>query len=527
MNSSGGGSDPPKNVGYLELTHDINSVDSDDIIMNPVNSSLSLEASVSDDLGDTNSNNLTNNTSISNTDSSKVNSVGDKNISNAEKTRPVIYYKDDKFGIFEVYMESKNQELNIGNFHALSLAKYVFDNNFQGAKRINRKGKNRISVEFYTFSDANQFVEKHLNHELYNVFIPFNKVSCKCIIRNVDLDFSIDVIKKYVQTGSDDRRVLEVRRLKRKHTEPDKTVTYIPTGTVCLTMSGTSLPREVSICGLYFKVLPYLFPVVQCFNCLRYGHIAKQCRAKKRCFGCGSLTHENHLCVLKCIHCESNEHNSTSKLCPEYTRQFRIKEIMSLENKSFFEASERVPQLPNKIKKSNNPYLTNLSEFPLLKNNSGVVRLSQFPQEDSSSHLQDTIQIHERREVYRQENPGPSYSSIAKSVKKRKVDLSQSKQFNWKEHNQCLISPNGRIASSQSSPGFNFFPQSSPSNSNVLQANTDAQQRDDLGNSTLEHIIKTASILTTAERAHVLNFMTQLESLVRLRQSPYDQSNPR
>lgn len=65
--------------------------------------------------------------------------------------------------------------------------------------------------------------------------------------------------------------------------------------------------------------------------------------------GCGLVSHdEESVCNLRCYCCNSLEHVSTSKLCSEYIRQGRLKEIMPLKNKIFDEANEFVPQLSNK-----------------------------------------------------------------------------------------------------------------------------------------------------------------------------------
>lgn len=49
----------------------------------------------------------------------------------------------------------------------------------------------------------------------------------------------------------------------------DKTISYIPT-TVCVTFKGIYLSEEMTLFGLTYPVLPYLMPVVQCYNCLLF-----------------------------------------------------------------------------------------------------------------------------------------------------------------------------------------------------------------------------------------------------------------
>lgn len=70
---------------------------------------------------------------------------------------------------------------------------------------------------------------------------------------------------------------------------------------------------------------------------LSYGHTQKLCEGKKRCKNCGQFKseHTNTNCEVRCIHCEDCNHKSISKECPEYSKQYRIKQIMSIENISF------------------------------------------------------------------------------------------------------------------------------------------------------------------------------------------------
>lgn len=72
------------------------------------------------------------------------------------------------------------------------------------------------------------------------------------------------------------------------------------------------------------------------------------CRGKKRCRNCGHVESVDHAgCNTVCVHCKSKDHVATSKECPEFGRQKKIKD-MSFENMSFFEAEEMVPRLFNK-----------------------------------------------------------------------------------------------------------------------------------------------------------------------------------
>lgn len=416
------------------------------------------------------------------------------NNSSSVKKRPVVKYNYKNIGPFEVYVESKEKDKNLGNLHILSLAKMVFNLNNNEIQKINRKGKNRIGVVFRNFKSANDFVDFFQNNNQFNVFIPYNKVTCKGVIKYVDLNFSEEEILEYSQCNINSSEILEVRRIKRKNVGVDGTNSYIPTSTVCILFSGVSIPREIFICGLSFPVYPYLLPVVQCFNCLLYGHTKKLCRGKKKCRKCGTLEQESHVqCEICCFHCKSPDHDGTNRVCPEFVRQKRIKELMSFENKSFFEANELTPSIYKK-NQNNSPVTFQIKDFPQLNNNS--------PQSN-------TYHVHERRDVYRKYNPNSSYSSVLGNSKKRKTDSNRLGGWNREEQNNFLINPNGRLPNVSSV----LSQYSNPSQILLSGENSRPLQREDVNNKALQDIIAVASILPLNERSKVLNFMTQLTSI--------------
>lgn len=70
------------------------------------------------------------------------------------------------------------------------------------------------------------------------------------------------------------------------------------------------------------------------------------------------------------MHCEDCNNKGISKECPNYTRQSRIKQIMSIEKKNS-EASERVPCISHKANKFKEKYPNfRRGDFPVLKANS-------------------------------------------------------------------------------------------------------------------------------------------------------------
>ncbi|CAH1995688.1 unnamed protein product [Acanthoscelides obtectus] len=254
-----------------------------------------------------------------------------------------ICYKNFEQGPFIVFVEAmEGTGIQVGQRRYLQLAKDLFQLNLTNIKRIQVKGRNRLGVEFLDYKSANSFANKELNG--YNIYIPFNKVTCKGIIRQVDTSFPIEEIISAIESPM---KVLDAKRLNRK-TIVDGITKYTPTGTIPITFQGTVRPRDVSIYYLLFLVFTYIPPVTQFFFCLTYGHTKTHCKGKRRCFNCSNPEHneefEDFHCHRKCYHCDSLEHRSNSKDCPEYKRQEKIKQPMIFENISYFEANELCPE---------------------------------------------------------------------------------------------------------------------------------------------------------------------------------------
>uniref|UniRef100_V5I8C7 CCHC-type domain-containing protein n=1 Tax=Anoplophora glabripennis TaxID=217634 RepID=V5I8C7_ANOGL len=379
---------------------------------------------------------------------------------------------------YEVHVQHKNGH-NVGNYNHLAIAKELFNLNLEGISKINKKGKNRISVEFKNFNIANNF----LNNEIliskgYELFIPINNVACRGVVRFVDKSITDEELKVYSRCKNPNIKILNAKRLNRKVTENNVT-NFIPTGTVCFTFSGKNLPKEVAVYNLNMKIEPYISPVIQCYNCLRYGHTKMQCKGKSRCIRCGRSHEEEGNCPfpIKCVHCKSAEHLATDRTCPEFSRQKQIKETMALENLSYYDAQLKFSK-PNENSQPSYSYL--LTEFPPLPTPSRV----DTPIRNKPSH--GNIQ---RSFI----SPVPCFEDKSRSEqhKKRKI---QPMAYDKDLHNDCLNSPNGRSTST-------YFILDTPSTSRNI----------DTGNYQSEgEIIALLTEITRQNRDVVLKFLATI-----------------
>lgn len=101
-------------------------------------------------------------------------------------------------------------------------------------------------------------MDKFQNENDYNVFIPYNRVSCRGIIRNEDTEITLEGILNNIRCNLKRCEILTGRRLNRRSYNADGEIIYKPPGTICLSFSGVGLPREVFIFGLAFLVSPYI-----------------------------------------------------------------------------------------------------------------------------------------------------------------------------------------------------------------------------------------------------------------------------
>lgn len=149
-----------------------------------------------------------------------------------------------------------------------------------------------------------------------------------------------DIVKFSCPVGGKNFIILKAPRFSRKIRNINGEIEYKPTGTILLTFKGSQFPSFVSIFRVVCHVEPLIQKVIQCYNCLRYGHISKQCKGKTRCSKCGEdqeFTACQKLSNIICSFCKGPHLVTNHKACPEFNKQKSIKYIMANENISYKE----------------------------------------------------------------------------------------------------------------------------------------------------------------------------------------------
>lgn len=348
--------------------------------------------------------------------------------------------------------QHRSEALHIGRFSHLSVAKLILDMKLEHVLKIEKKGRNRLCIVFDSYKAANSFLEDARLLGLgYTMFIPANLVSCKGIVRFVDKEIDTEELK--LNSRAQEIRVVGVKRLNRRvFNQQTSTSEFLPTSTVLFTFAGQVLPKFVSIYNLPMPVEPYILPVIQCQQCFLYGHTKKNCNGSERCPNCAEQRKKHgETCVMKCLHCSSPDHTSNSKSCPEFDRQKLMRQVMSFDNLSYFDANIRIPKNYKTAEYHPTPI-----DFPTLKR---------------SGQKSDVIQVSERRNFTPQ---AVTYSRVARKRTKPSSPLQIAPGYDMVAHNACLINPNGRYLDTQPSCSNNLpsSSQGAPSKSTEYSASS-------------------------------------------------------
>ncbi|XP_026475920.1 uncharacterized protein LOC113381160 [Ctenocephalides felis] len=208
-------------------------------------------------------------------------------------------------------------------------------------KEIKAIGINKIKIECYDYKFTNKLVADHIFSEIgARAYIPLSTVIKKGVIYDVDTELSEEHTLKHIKSEVE---ILEVKRILKKQNND-----YVKTPVCVLTFRGQRLPEKVTIHAVKCRVSQYN-KIIQCYNCLRYGHVTTQCRSSVRCGHC-SGNHNYKECdnreeEPKCALC-GNGHQAISKNCEVYKKQIKLKEIMEFNNASYNEAKRILENRP-------------------------------------------------------------------------------------------------------------------------------------------------------------------------------------
>lgn len=281
---------------------------------------------------------------------------------------PKMYLQHDK-GPFIVHISRQETTPSSGTtIRPIIFGQFLKKNNINnivegGIKKI---GRNRISVEFKTGKDANEFIKNSvLSLYKYEAVIPNYNVTRLGLVRGIPTELTMEELVEAMTTPDHCGVVLKARRLNRKQVE-NGVPSWIPTQTVVLTFLGQCLPTRIFLYYTSIIVEAYQLPTIQCNNCCRFGHIKTQCRSQPRCYRCAQ-SHPGENCTVTadkatCLHC-SGTHFATNRNCLEHSRQKSIKIRMTQDNISFQEAAALFPSVKRSFAEVSNVSNTSSSSY--------------------------------------------------------------------------------------------------------------------------------------------------------------------
>lgn len=167
------------------------------------------------------------------------------------------------------------------------------------------------SIEPSAREEANELPKYSEWNKKYYVYVPEKLVECKGVI-SWPVGNDVKEIIEEKSTGKfgnpllNEINVLEAVRLKRKSDNASSNEME-DTGTVIVTFEGLVLPKWVNFNNMLVPVREFRAKPMFCKRCLKYFHTEKRCNNKK-----ATTTPE-----IKCVQCNSSEHESGSKECPK------------------------------------------------------------------------------------------------------------------------------------------------------------------------------------------------------------------
>ncbi|CAH2109130.1 unnamed protein product [Euphydryas editha] len=214
-------------------------------------------------------------------------------------------YPEDITGNEYIVFVESTEETPIGTRDMMYLNN-CFTRFIKGIKYLKKINKYKVGIIFEKPSLANAFLDNvtFLKQQKLRALIPANTTEITGVITDVPIDMSN---KKIFRALSSSKKIICVRRIMRKVKIEDKFENQ-PTKTVAITFAASAvLPDAVCLKMWRLPVIPYIAPVKQCFNCLRYGHLAKFCKNAVCCSIC-TERHNFRSCVTpvqnaKCINC--------------------------------------------------------------------------------------------------------------------------------------------------------------------------------------------------------------------------------
>ena len=223
-----------------------------------------------------------------------------------------------------------------------SLSPFVIEKQIESLAGVPKSVKKLKSGSLLVEVDRPQYAKNLLKIE------QFFHIKCKCYAHG-SLNTSKGVIRCPDLAGVSETEIQ--RELKSQHVTNAKRICLKrdnklqETNTIILTFGTSILPRTITVGYLVTKVDVYIPNPLQCYNCFKFGHGSRNCRAEEICPNCTANAHQHNEkdCKYpsKCINC-GEEHSARSKTCKVWKVEKEVLQVKYSQNIAFPEARKIV-----------------------------------------------------------------------------------------------------------------------------------------------------------------------------------------
>ncbi|XP_050556609.1 uncharacterized protein LOC126911796 [Spodoptera frugiperda] len=216
----------------------------------------------------------------------------------------------------------------------MALAKMLRNENILNIMKIHYKNPYKIFIQFSDKVQAENLIKCEKLAQLgVRAQLTSELTLSYGIVKGVDLETSE---KELLDSLTSSFKITSVKRLKRM--DPDGN--WVNSETVRICFNSRSRPSFVFAYGCRFPVERYIFPVNQCSNCWKFGHIKRFCPRKSIvCPKCGNHHMNCETITFSCPNCKG-PHMALDKSCKVYLKEKEIRSIMGDKDLSYKEAYE-------------------------------------------------------------------------------------------------------------------------------------------------------------------------------------------
>lgn len=249
-----------------------------------------------------------------------------------------------------------------------ALARILKTHNIASNKifRIKYVHRNKMLITFDTDFDADEFINCPVFTEMGWSCQKTSEVGVSYgLIRSMELEISDKDLKANLSSSAE---IISIKRLNKRCPGDLDGNGWTPSETIRLGFKGPSLPPYVYIHSLRIPVERFVFPVTQCANCWKYGHLKIRCPSKNLVCPKCSQKHENCTSTsFSCVNC-LGDHMAFDKICPFFKKEKKLRDLMSEFNCSYRRAlTLYVPPSP-----ANVPHIVS-EPIPAVESSSTVI----------------------------------------------------------------------------------------------------------------------------------------------------------